>query len=218
MARKVLGDGKLPLDEGLPRCYIRLHCHKKIFLLRDNVCYEGENNIMKKITTKQLVFISVLAAIYVVLSIISFGTNDFKVSIESLAVITGSTVLGPVGGFFVGLVGELIHQLIGPYGVDITLPLWLLPYALEGLMFGLLVKKEHGNISKKRLILTIIPCEICLTVMVTLVNWASAVIQGWGAWQVIAAAIPLRLGIMAVRIVVYIIVLPLLYSRIKKVI
>lgn len=173
---------------------------------------------MKKITTKQLVFISVLAAIYVVLSLVSVGTNDFKVSIESMAVLTGAITIGPIGGFFVGLVGELIHQFIGPYGVDITLILWVLPYSLEGLLAGLIAKKEFGNIPKRRLIHIIIPCEVSLTIMVTLVNWASAIIQGWGAWPIIAAAIPLRLAIMVIRIIVYIIILPLLYNKLKKVI
>lgn len=171
-----------------------------------------------KITTKQLVLTSVLAAIYVVLSLVSVGTNDFKVSVESLAVLTGGITVGPLGGFFVGFVGELIHQITGPYGVDITTPLWVLPYAIEGLLAGLLVKKEMGNISRKKLIYTIVPCEILLTVLVTLVNWVSAIVQGWGTWQVILAAVPLRLVIMLVRIVVYIFVLPLLYSRLKKVI
>jgi len=169
-----------------------------------------------KITTKQLVFTSVLAAIYVVLSILSFGTNNFKVSIESLAVLTGGITIGPLGGFFVGLVGEFIHQITGPYGVDITTPLWVLPYAIEGLLAGLIVRKEHGNISKKKIITATVICEIVLTILVTLVNWVSAIVQGWGTWQVIAAAVPLRLTIMLVRIVIYIFVLPLLYSRLNK--
>lgn len=173
---------------------------------------------MKKITTKQIALISVLAAIYVVLSLISVGTNDFKVSVESFAVITGSVTIGPLGGFFIGLVGEFIHQITGPYGVDATTILWLLPYAIEGLLVGFIVKKEQGNISNKRLITAIILGEISLTIMVTVVNGLSAIIQGWGNWLTISAAIPLRLGIMAVRIVLYCIVLPLLYGRLKKVI
>ena len=170
---------------------------------------------MKKFTTKQLVLISVLAAIFVVLAYVSVGTNDFKVSIESLAVVIGSVILGPVGGFFVGLVGEFIYQLTY-YGLDITTPLWLLPYALEGLFIGLMVKKEFENISKKRLIIVVVINEVLLTAMVTVVNGVSAVIQGWGSWPTIIAGIPLRLAIMVVRIIIYIIVLPLLYKSLKK--
>jgi len=205
--------GSCPLTKEIRGAIFASTVTKKIFFFMTNVMKENFN---MNITTKQLVLTSVLAAIYVVLSILSVGTNDFKVSIESLAVLTGGITVGPLGGFFVGLVGEFIHQITGPYGVDITTPLWVLPYAIEGLLAGLLVKKEFGNISRKKIIFTILPCEIILTILVTLVNWVSAIVQGWGSWQVIAAMIPLRLTIMLVRIVVYIFVLPLLYSRIKK--
>lgn len=171
-----------------------------------------------KITTKNITFISVLSAIYVVLALLSIGTNDFKVSIETLAVVTGSITIGPVGGFFVGIVGEFIHQLLSPYGIDPTTILWLLPYAFEGLIVGLIVKKDFGNIPDNKLRLSVIVGEVFLTIAVTLVNWVSAIVQGWGTWELIAAAIPLRVAIMAVRVVLYILILPFLYKNVKKVI
>ncbi len=173
--------------------------------------------IMKKFTTKQLVLCAVLAAIYVILSYISVGTNNFKVSVESLAILTTAVTMGPIPAFFVGLVGEFIHQLL-MYGIDVTTPLWLLPYALEGLLAGFIVKKNLGNLTNKQIIPAIICGEILLTSLVTVVNGISAIVQGWGNWPMIIAGIPLRLGIMAARIVVYILVLPLLYKSLKKVV
>jgi ECF transporter S component (folate family) len=171
----------------------------------------------KGISVRLIALVGVLAAIYFVLSLLSVGTNNFKASFESLAVLVGALTLGPIPGMLVGLVGEFVHQLVA-YGLDPTTPLWLLPYMLEGLFVGLLVRKDLGNIPKTKLITAIIAGEIFLTAVVTPVNWAAAVIQGWGNWAVIAAGIPLRLGIMAVRIAVYVLVLPILYPRLRKVV
>jgi len=164
-----------------------------------------------------MAMVGALAAIYVVLSILSVGSNNFKASFESLAVLVGAVLLGPIPGMLVALIGEFLHQLL-MYGLDPTTPLWLLPYIVEGLVAGWIVASELGDVSKKRLTLAAIVGEIVLTTVVTPVNYASAVIQGWGNWPMIAAGIPLRLAIMAVRIVLYVLVLPLLYQQLKKVV
>ncbi len=176
-----------------------------------------KENGKKNTSTKMIAFVGALGAIYFVLSLLSVGSNDFKASFESLAVLVGALTLGPIPGMLVGLVGEFVHQLVA-YGLDPTTPLWLIPYMAEGLFVGLLVKKNLGNIPKKQLITAIIAGEILLTCVVTPVNWAAAVIQGWGNWAMILAALPLRLGIMAVRIVLYCLVLPILYPRLRKVV
>jgi len=170
-----------------------------------------------KISTKQLAYVSVLAALYIVLAKISIGTNGFLASIKTLTVLTGSVTLGPWSGALIALIGETVSQLTGPYPPDITTPLWILPYVIEGLVAGFVVKKNLGSVSKKQLIWTIIISEIVLTIVITPVNAISAVIQGWGTWFTVLAGVPLRFGITAIRIVVYIIVLPLLYDQLKKI-
>lgn len=169
---------------------------------------------MKKITTKQLVTVAVLAAIYAVLSAVSFGTNNFHVSVQSLATLVGAALLGPIPGFLVGFIGEFIHQLIA-YGLDPTTILWTLPYALEGLLAGVLCSKA-GSLDLKKFVPIIIVSEIVLTVLITPVNAISALIQGWYYPGIILGGLGLRFAITAVRIVVYIIVLPILYNALKK--
>ena len=160
----------------------------------------------------------VLAALYIVLSLISVGANDFKASFESFAVLIAGTLFGPLEGFFVGLVGEFVHQIL-LYGVDPTTPLWLIPYAMEGLLAGLLARKVlwPHKAEFKRYLAVVIPCEFLLSLLVTPVNAISAIIQGWGNWLTISAGIPLRLVIMVIRMIVYCAILPLLYPRLKKV-
>lgn len=171
----------------------------------------------KSFSTKTVTFVGVLAAIFVILSYLSIGTNNFKVSAESFAILIGSFTMGPVTGCLIGFIGEFIKQLL-LYGFDATTLLWTLPYALEGLIAGFIVKKSLGNVPKKKLIASVVVGEITLTALITPVNAISAIIQGWGTWATILAGIPLRLAIMAVRIIIYIIILPTVYNSIKKVV
>lgn len=169
-----------------------------------------------KLTTKQLVLNAVFAALFVILAFISVGTNDFKASFESLATLMAGITLGPLAGFLVGLVGEFIYQLI-QYGLDPTTALWLIPYAVSGLVAGLIAKNKRPDLDKKTIIIAVIASELVLTILNTPVNAISAIIQGWGNWATILASVPLRLAITAVRIVVYIIIVPVIYNSVKKV-
>ncbi len=170
---------------------------------------------MKKLGTKQICLIGILSAIYVILSYLSIGSNDFKASIESLAILVAAVIFGPLGGMLTGLVGEFVHQLL-LYGLDATTVFWLMPYVIEGLVAGFIAKPHIPNLEKKHLVLAIAIGELTLTTIVTPVNWIAATIQGWGYWQAIAAAIPFRLLVMVIRIVIYIFILPLLYKSLKK--
>ena len=173
-------------------------------------CMEKKN----KLTVKTVAYVGVLAAMYLILSYISVGTNDFKASSESFVVVIAGMLLGPATGFAVGAVGEFIHQIL-LYGLELITPLWMLPYALDGLVCGLIAGGRE-DASPKRIRLAIIAGELTLTIAVTLVNWATAVYQGWGNWVVIAAGIPLRLAITAVRIAIYCAITPELYKRMKR--
>ena len=170
-----------------------------------------------KITTKQLTLNAVFAALFVILALISVGTNDFKASFESLATLMAGLTMGPLAGFLVGIVGEFIFQLI-QYGLDPTTVLWLIPYAVSRLAAGLIAKKRGFDLDRKWIIIAVVVSEVVLTVLNTPVNAISAIIQGWGNWATILAGVPLRLAVMAVRIVVYIIVVPVIYKALKKVI
>ena len=173
--------------------------------------------IMKKLSTKQIVLYGVLAALFVILAFISVGTNDFKASFESLGTLVAGIVLGPMAGFLVGIVGEFVFQII-QYGIDATTVLWLIPYAVSGLVAGLIAKHYKYDLDIKKIAVAVICSELVLTILNTPVNAISAIIQGWGNWVTILTGVPLRLAIMAVRIVVFIIIVPPLYKAIKKVI
>ena len=177
-----------------------------------------------KLSTKQLTLNAIFAALFVILAFISIGSNDFKASFESLATLMAGITMGPLAGFLVGLVGEFIYQLLA-YGLDPTTALWLIPYAVSGLAAGLVAKKMNTSnnpksivLDRKGIIIAVVVYEILLTVLNTPVNAISAIIQGWGNWSTILASIPLRLAITAIRIVIYIIIVPPIYNAVRKVI
>ena len=65
------------------------------------------------LSTRKMVTIAMLIAVYVVLSLV--GTLNLwwiRISVDSLPIILGALLYGPVGGLLVGLLGSLMNQLI----------------------------------------------------------------------------------------------------------
>ena len=54
-----------------------------------------------------------------------------------LPVMFAALLFGPKDGLIVGLLGSFLSELIGPYGIGITTPLWMLSAGLIGLIPGL---------------------------------------------------------------------------------
>ncbi len=88
-------------------------------------------------TTRRLVFDAVLIALFFVLSISSLRIgNTFKISFASLPIVVAAMMFGPVDGFIVGFVGELLSQML-TYGFTATTILWMLDPAARGLIIGI---------------------------------------------------------------------------------
>ncbi len=124
---------------------------------------------------------AVFAAMYVVLDIAAFELNSvfggmMKISFSGLPVIIGATLLGPVWGAGVGLVGAFIGQLFSEYGLTATTPLWILPAALLGLTVGLLYKIFGSNDKRPALIAATVIGAFIRTAANTFVIWIDACI------------------------------------------
>ena len=93
--------------------------------------------------TKRIVTDGLCAALYVVLSsLLGLSLGPIKLSIDGLPVLLAALLFGPADGLLVGLVGSFLGQLLGPYGVSATTPLWMLPAAVLGLIVGVYAKKQ----------------------------------------------------------------------------
>lgn len=82
--------------------------------------------------------IAIMAALYVLLNnTIAIKAGNLRITFASLPVVVMALLFGPLEAMLTALAGEFINQLTGQYGISVTLPLWLLPPAIRGLIVGL---------------------------------------------------------------------------------
>ena len=91
--------------------------------------------------TRKLALNAVLAAMCAALGALALDLNSIKITFESFPILLGALLFGPLDGLAVGFVGTLLYQLLR-YGVSVTTPLWILPYALAGLVTGFYAKRR----------------------------------------------------------------------------
>ena len=92
----------------------------------------------KRMTTKRLVINAVLIAVYVVLRFFNIPVgNSFRFTLAPFSVILCALMYGPVDGLLVGLLGEFLSQILGPYGLTPTTLLWCLGETVRGGVLGL---------------------------------------------------------------------------------
>ena len=119
-----------------------------------------------KITTKQLVTDAMLAAMCAVLGYVALDLDNIKITFESLPVLLGALMFGPLDGLLIGFVGTGVYQLLR-YGVSVTTLLWMLPYMLCGLLVGLYAKKRDFKLTIGQLILIVALGELLIFVLNT---------------------------------------------------
>ena len=91
-----------------------------------------------KMAVKRLAVNAVLIAIYYTLRLLNIPFGDaFRFTLAPFAVILCALLYGPVDGLIVGLLGEFMSQILGPYGLTPTTLLWCLGETVRGVSLGL---------------------------------------------------------------------------------
>ena len=173
---------------------------------------------MKKLRTGQLVLDAMLAAMCAVLAYFSvtFGTN-VKVTFESIPILIGSLLFGPVDGMLIGGVGTLLYQLLGSgYGITVTTPLWILPYVVAGGVTGWYAKRCGFELSRARTVGIVLLNELLITLLNTGAIYADSKIYGYYYPGIVLGVLALRLAICVARALIYAFVAPLLVKQLKK--
>ena len=92
----------------------------------------------KRKTAYTICMVAMLTAMMVLLKrTIAIETPYFKFNFASLPIMLAAMLFGPVEGMVVGLLGEFIAQITGPYGLAPTTVLYVIPAGLRGLVVGL---------------------------------------------------------------------------------
>ena len=162
-----------------------------------------------KMTTRRLTINAVLIAIYVVLRYfnIAFG-ESFRFTLASFPVILCALLFGPVDGLLVGLLGEFLSQILGPYGLTPTTLLWCVGETLRGGTLGLcsvlflkkwLVSTQHP--SKKQIAALLLCCVLTGVLAAfgqTLALYVDSTMFGYYSYAMV-------FGMMIWRVLVYVI-------------
>ena len=90
-------------------------------------------NRFGSMSTRKLVVIAMMVAVYVVLNTVgTIRLGWINISVSALPIIVGALLYGPGGGLMVGLVGAFLGQLM-TYGVTATTVLWIY---LDSVIYG----------------------------------------------------------------------------------
>ena len=146
------------------------------------------------LSTRKMVTIAMLTAVYVVLSLV--GTLNLwwiRISVDSLPIILGALLYGPVGGLLVGLLGSFMNQLI-TYGLTATTVLWVIPAAARGLMIGAYAKKCRFELSRTQIIGVLCATAVIVTALNTGAMYLDSVINGYYSYAYVFGGIVTRVA------------------------
>lgn len=168
------------------------------------------------LTTRKLVAIALLTAVYVVLSIV--GTLNLwwiRISVDSLPIILGALLYGPAGGLLVGLLGSFMNQLLA-YGLTATTLLWVLPAAVRGLLIGLYARRCGYVLSRAQTIGALVVTAVVVTALNTGVMYLDSVIYGYYTYAYVFGGIAARVFSGAATAVVMALVAPPVIELLKR--
>ncbi|MBE6655845.1 MAG: ECF transporter S component [Ruminococcaceae bacterium] len=161
----------------------------------------------------RLVLDAMLAALFFALSMFSVDLGFIKFTVAPLAILIAGLLFGPVDGAVVGLIGAFLEQLI-KYGFSVTMPLWILPAVVRGLLIGALAllmrryfqKRTDGRFTPAKagknaslfVVFTVV-CAILSAIVVTICNtlplYVDFKVFGWSSEN------PLLWGALSARFV-----------------
>lgn len=146
----------------------------------------------EKFTTKKLVIIAMLTAVYVILCLV--GTIRLwwmNISVATLPLIVAALLFGPTGGLLVGLLGSFLEQLL-TYGLMATTVLWLVPNTVRGLLLGIYFRKLNYRPTRVQLVGALTVAALTTTALNTLVMYLDSVVQGYYSYAYVFGGIVTR--------------------------
>ena len=166
--------------------------------------------------TKRLVTDGLCAALYVVLSsFLGLSLGPIKLSIDGLPVLLAALLFGPADGVIVGLLAGFLGQLLGPYGVSATTPLWMLPVGVLGLIVGLYAKRAGPVPDRKKLAVVIFLALLADTTVTTGVMYVDCLVYKY-SFVTYSPYIVWRYAADIIKAALYTLVLPPLIKVLRK--
>ena len=166
--------------------------------------------------TKRLVIDALCAAIYVVLAnLAGLSLGPIKLSLDGFVILLAAMMFGPADGLIVGLLGNFISQLLGPYGLSATTVLWMLPPGILGLVVGLGAKKLGSGITGLKLGLLVFIGLLVDTTVTTGVMWVDCLVYKY-SFITYSPYIVWRYVADVIKAVIYALLLPPVVRALRK--
>ena len=165
--------------------------------------------------TKQLAMDGMLSAMCAVLGYLALDMGNLKVTFETLPILLGALMFGPLDGLVIGGVGTLIYQLLR-YGISVTTPLWILPYVLCGLIVGGFAKGKHFTLSRRQILILVLLNELLITVLNTGVIYVDSKIFHYYSPAYVFGSLALRLVICVGKAIAFGLALPPILRAVRS--
>ena len=118
-----------------------------------------------------------LVAVYFVLSnYFAVNLAGIRITLDVLPILVAAALFGPVDACIVGFIGNILFQLVGPYGISATTFLWALPDGTRGLLLGVLLKNRWATMSKPMLIAVLTAVAVLFTTVTTGVMYVDCLV------------------------------------------
>ena len=170
---------------------------------------------MKITKTRRLALDAMLAAMYVVLSLFSINLPGMKITLDSLPILVGAALLGPLDGLAVGLVGSFLNQMI-TYGFTATTLLWILPAGLRGLLVGLYAKRHNFDMTLRQTVFITIAAALLVTALNTLFLYIDSWVYSY-SYTAALATLALRILAGIITAVVFSLILPAILTALRRI-
>lgn len=165
--------------------------------------------------TRQLTIDAMLAAMCAVLGYVALDMGSIKLTFESLPVLLGALLFGPVDGMLIGGVGTLIYQLLR-YGVSATTALWIAPYVVCGLIVGAVSKRGRFSLDRGRTLALVVAAELAVTALNTGAIYVDSRIYGYYHPAIITGMLGIRLVVCVVKAAAFGAILPTLAGLVRR--
>lgn len=166
--------------------------------------------------TRQLTLDAMLCALCAVLGYVALDLGNVKLTFESLPILLGGLLFGPVDGMLIGGVGTLIYQLLR-YGVSATTLLWIVPYVVCGLIAGAWGRINHFRLERAQTVFLVVCAELAVTGLNTVPIYVDSKLYGYYYPGIILGVLTLRLVISVGKGIAFGLILPELIGTIRRV-
>ena len=153
---------------------------------------------MSKFNARRICRIALLAAMYFLLNMVEIRTpGNLHITFDALPVVVGALLLGPMDAVLIAMFGELLNQIISPYGITATTLLWLIPPMLRGLLIGLAAcrsRRPDQPLENRpvRFYTVCVLAAVATTAANTAVIWLDSVIYGYYTFALVFGSALIR--------------------------